>query len=222
MVHHAEDPKKKIIAAATAHFSAKGFFGARMQSIADEAGVNKAMLHYYFSTKRDLYVHVLAEVYREIFGGLAARVVPEADAKARLKLFIQFFLDFWSTRQSLMALVERELLDGGEALDEALNMVFGDAAFFGGLTGRALVENLVGLTWPRSLELTHTVFSVTGMCVVSFLGRPIFGKIMQEDVSDFDAYLARRRTNILTLIDRIFAAEPSAGGQGGGPGGVRS
>jgi len=221
MAQHSEDPKKKIIAAATAHFSAKGFFGARMQSIADEANVNKAMLHYYFSTKHELYVHVLAEVYREIFGGLAARVVPEADAKDRLKKFIDFFLDFWSTRQSLMALVERELLDGGQALDQALNMVFTDSTFFGGISGRTLVENLVGETWPRSLELTHTVFSLAGMCVISFLGRPIFGKIMLEDVSDFEAYLDRRRANIHVLIDRIFAAEAVLGSGRGAPGGGR-
>jgi AcrR family transcriptional regulator len=216
MVHNAEDPKKKIIAAATAHFSAKGFFGARMQSIADEAGVNKAMLHYYFSTKRDLYVHVMAEVYREIFGGLAARVVPEADAKKRLKLFIDFFLDFWSTRQGLLALLQRELLDGGDALEEALTLVFADATFFGGISGRDLVENLVGPGWPRSLNMAHTVFSLAGMCVTSYLGKPIFGKLMQEDVSDFGAYMNRRRANILDLIDRIFAAETLAGDRGGG------
>jgi TetR/AcrR family transcriptional regulator len=218
MVHHAEDPKKKIIAAATAHFSARGFFGARMQSIADEAGVNKAMLHYYFSTKRDLYVHVVAEVYREIFGGLAARVVPEADSKDRLKMFIDFFLDFWSDRQGLMALLQRELLDGGDALEEALTLVFSDTNFFGGISGRALIETLVGQGWPASLEMTHTIFSVAGMCVVSFLGKPIFGKLMGEDVSDFDDYMAHRRMNIQALIDRIFAGEASgrAGDLGGG------
>ncbi|MCK5537355.1 MAG: helix-turn-helix transcriptional regulator, partial [Bacteroidales bacterium] len=40
--------EQKILLAATKIFSTKGMQGARMQEIADEAGINKALLHYYF------------------------------------------------------------------------------------------------------------------------------------------------------------------------------
>ena len=44
--------EEKILEAATNVFVSKGMDGARMQEIADEAGINKALLHYYFRTFR--------------------------------------------------------------------------------------------------------------------------------------------------------------------------
>ena len=46
--------EEKILAAARKIFTTKGMAGARMQDIADEAGINKALLHYYFRDKEKL------------------------------------------------------------------------------------------------------------------------------------------------------------------------
>jgi AcrR family transcriptional regulator len=53
-----EDTKKKILLAAKKEFAEKGFSGARMSSIAKNAGVNQALLHYYFSGKTNIYINV--------------------------------------------------------------------------------------------------------------------------------------------------------------------
>ena len=47
--------EEKILAAAKKVFVLKGMAGARMQDIADEAGINKALLHYYFRSKEKLF-----------------------------------------------------------------------------------------------------------------------------------------------------------------------
>ncbi|MGB0840560.1 MAG: TetR/AcrR family transcriptional regulator, partial [Chitinophagales bacterium] len=44
-----------ILKAAKKHFVQNGYEGTRMQGIADEAGINKAMLHYYFRSKDKLF-----------------------------------------------------------------------------------------------------------------------------------------------------------------------
>jgi AcrR family transcriptional regulator len=54
--------EQKILEAARKIFLAKGLDGARMQDIADEAGINKAMLHYYFRSKDKLFEKIFAEV----------------------------------------------------------------------------------------------------------------------------------------------------------------
>jgi TetR/AcrR family transcriptional regulator len=58
-------PEERILFAATEEFAAKGFFGARTQAVADAAGVNKAMLHYYFQSKENLYSEVIKEGFWE-------------------------------------------------------------------------------------------------------------------------------------------------------------
>lgn len=62
-----EDTEKKILEAAKQVFTHKGMSGARMQEIADEAGINKALLHYYFRTKEKLFDAVFVSVLNIFF-----------------------------------------------------------------------------------------------------------------------------------------------------------
>ena len=59
--------EEKIFEAATDVFVEKGMDGARMQDIADKAGINKALLHYYFRTKDKLFNAVFEMIAKKIF-----------------------------------------------------------------------------------------------------------------------------------------------------------
>ena len=63
-----EPTKMKILQAAHTVFIRKGMDGARMQEIADEAGINKALLHYYFHSKDQLF--------HEVFYGILSQMIP--------------------------------------------------------------------------------------------------------------------------------------------------
>src|SRR5690606_24556875 len=65
------DAEKRILEAARKEFIAKGLDGARMQAVAASAGVNKALLHYYFRSKEKLYARVLEEILGAVWGELA-------------------------------------------------------------------------------------------------------------------------------------------------------
>ncbi|HSQ44090.1 MAG TPA: TetR/AcrR family transcriptional regulator [Ginsengibacter sp.] len=59
--------EEKILVAAKKVFIAKGMYGARMQDIADEAGINKALLHYYFRSKEKLFEVIFLEAAQKLF-----------------------------------------------------------------------------------------------------------------------------------------------------------
>src|SRR5882672_3266473 len=59
--------EEKILAAARKVFTTKGMSGARMQDIADEAGINKALLHYYFKNKQKLFEEIFMEAAGKLF-----------------------------------------------------------------------------------------------------------------------------------------------------------
>src|SRR5947199_9912696 len=61
------DAEQRILDAAHVVFVRRGTAGARMQEIADEAGVNKALLHYYFRSKSRLAAAVFQRVARGLF-----------------------------------------------------------------------------------------------------------------------------------------------------------
>lgn len=66
-----KNTRSEIAHAARAEFVAHGYEGARLQKIADRIGVTKAMIHYYFNTKRELFEHVFRQSVEEMFSGLA-------------------------------------------------------------------------------------------------------------------------------------------------------
>ena len=76
MSNRESDTKARILAAAEAEFLAGGFDRARMQAIADRAQINKAMLHYHFRTK--------GELFAQIFKNRAGHLFPKAEAGKRL------------------------------------------------------------------------------------------------------------------------------------------
>jgi len=59
--------EEKILEAARKVFVRKGMYGARMQDIADEAGINKALLHYYFKNKQKLFEEIFMEAAGKLF-----------------------------------------------------------------------------------------------------------------------------------------------------------
>lgn len=65
-----QDTEQQILAAALEEFASKGFYGARMQSIANRAGTNKALLHYYYRSKELLYEKALTMITNAMWSSI--------------------------------------------------------------------------------------------------------------------------------------------------------
>ena len=75
MTENDKQTEEKIFEAATDVFVEKGMDGARMQDIATHAGINKALLHYYFRTKDQLF----SKVFEKIAGRMFSKFAPVFD-----------------------------------------------------------------------------------------------------------------------------------------------
>src|SRR5215216_5790162 len=87
------DTEAKILDAAHAVFIRRGTAGARMQEIADEAGVNKALLHYYFRSKSRLADAVFHRVVGAMFARLAEAAGSDAELEEKVRRIIDIYLD---------------------------------------------------------------------------------------------------------------------------------
>ena len=81
--------EEQILAAAGRVILQKGKAGARMQEIADEAGVNKALLHYYFRSKDRIYEAVLRKSAGELFSSFLVGLDFELPIRQLLKSFVR-------------------------------------------------------------------------------------------------------------------------------------
>jgi TetR/AcrR family transcriptional regulator len=109
-----EKTRAAILHAALEEFAHEGVAGARTDEIARNAGVNKALLYYYFKDKEGLYVAVL----EQIFGGLTAKVAEVLDRndllpREKLLLYAQTHFDYMSSSPQFPRVVQREFMRTG-------------------------------------------------------------------------------------------------------------
>jgi TetR/AcrR family transcriptional regulator len=104
-----------ILAAAERVFAGAGFGGATMAAIADEAGLPKANLHYYFGSKKDLYRAVLAQTLLDWLEPTHV-ITPEADPKTAIDAYIRAKMALSVQRPHASRVFANELLHGAPVL----------------------------------------------------------------------------------------------------------
>lgn len=168
------DTDLALLDSATEVFSAHGFAGARVDSIARLAKVNKAMIYYHFKSKRGLYQAVLLRLFQGVLGEIERVVRDEADPRRRLILFYSGVARIFSERPALPRIMLREVLSGGAAFDaETAKILSGILAF----VARAIEEGVrKGLIRPAHPLIVH--FSALAPLLLFFASQPFRAKVL--------------------------------------------
>lgn len=212
-----EGTREKILSAARIEFLENGLRGARLQEIADRAGVNKALLHYHFRDKESLYRTVLESVTgrmkSEIFP--AIQPVDEHEApEAAVRRLVRTYMMVLRDHPDMVGLVLRELADGGRNLTEVLEGVVPAVGHaLGGIDQQ--IRRISG--GNPAIGSLHVLMSVFSMVWGVFLLKPIYSRILSSAGirTDFDdAFLEERVDAIADMV--LLAIAPGAG-RGGKP-----
>jgi len=116
---HTRDPeatRAAILQAATVEFSQSGLGGARVDRIAERAGINKRMLYYYFGNKEDLFLAVLEQAYRDIRDAEQALNLSTTDPVEGIRRLISFTWDYYLEHPEFLRLLNSENLHRAEHL----------------------------------------------------------------------------------------------------------
>jgi TetR/AcrR family transcriptional regulator len=205
-----EDTRAAILRAAIAEFTEQGEAGARTDAIARAAGVNKALLHYYYGTKDGLYGAVLDAV----FTGLVDRFLavlngPGSHGERLLRHFLAHF-DHLADSNPFTRLVGHELMRAraGEAshLPKIVSICFGPlhAALCATLAEGMATGEL------RRQEPGPAIQSLTGANVFYFISAPFFREIAGKDPRDPDR-LAQQRITLLDFAASVLFSDPDLG-----------
>jgi AcrR family transcriptional regulator len=88
--------EERILEAAKKVFHCKGFDGARMQEIADEAGVNKSLVHYYYRNKNNIFQAVFEDAFSKLITKLKEIFYSDLDFKSKITIFVSYYVSFLS------------------------------------------------------------------------------------------------------------------------------
>lgn len=89
-----QETETRILDAAEQVFARVGYAGATTQTISDEAGITKAMIHYYFESKERLYRAVLDRILFELIRLVQDATASGTDRIERLETFVKGFFDY--------------------------------------------------------------------------------------------------------------------------------
>lgn len=110
-----DDPRTRILDAAEHAFAESGLAGARVAAIAREAGVNKAMLYYYFGSKASLYQAVFERVLDQVADIAHTALDPAADDPlVQVGAFMDGYAQVLQAHPRFVPIMVREVLSGGE------------------------------------------------------------------------------------------------------------
>lgn len=123
MQKRALETKKKILETSQAEFSLKGFHGARMDVIAEKAGVNKQRIYAYFQNKEVLFSEVLKSCYEKIiFVEEPLKFLLEKDIPYLGEIILNLYIHFHKTHPEFWRLLTWENLSEGVHLKELTNL----------------------------------------------------------------------------------------------------
>ncbi|MFZ2285836.1 MAG: TetR/AcrR family transcriptional regulator [Bacteroidales bacterium] len=101
--------KDKIFRAASEIFEEKGYAAARMQEIADRAGINKALLHYYFNNKEQLFMAVFQVLLKKMFEKITSIFAEEISFREKIRRFLDEHIEFLIKNPSLPIFLLNEI-----------------------------------------------------------------------------------------------------------------
>ena len=201
---HDRDTEPRILEAARRVFVRRGTAGARMQEIAEEAGVNQALLHYYFRSKDRL----AAAVFREAAGRLAPavlRVLGSDDSiEEKVEQFVHLYIDTVRKHPFVPAYILAELHHHPERLAAVAAQVTGNSAL---PIAQALKDKLgaqlrdraaAGAMRPIAPE--QFLVNLLGLCVFPFVARPVLTVAFGIDDAAFERFLDDRRAELPSFI----------------------
>jgi AcrR family transcriptional regulator len=115
-VRQPERTRGRILSAATDAFSARGLGGARVDSIARAAGVNKRMLYHYFGNKDDLFLAALESAYADIREAEQALDLGKLPPMEAMRQLVEFTFDYFILRPEFVTLLNSENLHHAQHL----------------------------------------------------------------------------------------------------------
>jgi TetR/AcrR family transcriptional regulator len=208
-----EESRAAILRAAAQEFAQHGIAGARTDAIAREAGVNKALLYYYFRDKETLHGAVLDNA----FGGLKNTVFQVLDSnlptREKMLAYAGAYFDFVASNQLYPRLMQREMMRAREGQSPHIDQVI--KKYIRPIFSRVseLIQKGIAEREFRPVNPAHFVPSMVAMIVFYFSSAPMMQKIVGFNPLTPER-IAERRASVLDFISAALFDPKHTAAQG--------
>ena len=193
--------EERIKAAACKVFHQKGFAGTRTRDIAEEAGINHAMLNYYFRSKEKLFEMVMMETVAQFFKGVNLMLNDEnTSLDEKIDLIVSNYVDLLLKEPELPTFILNEVRPNPQAFVEQ-NPI--KEALTHSVLTRQYAEAVARgeITEPN---LMQAILNVIGLVIFPFIAKPILTSIINIPEEQYKALMLQRKILIPQWIKAML------------------
>ena len=190
MTDNNKQTEERIFEAATHVFEDEGMAGARMQNIANRAGINKALLHYYFRTKDHLFDAVFSKLAQKMFMKFSPIFEENLSLEEKIRFFFKEHIDFLKQNPKLPGFILNEINRNPQRIKKLIrNLDFKNlwTTIFEHHKSELHKYNITQENLPQIIT------TIASLSVFPFAARGIFEVVLGNVGVDFDDFIEARK-----------------------------
>lgn len=191
-----QDTEGQILDAAESVFQKKGMDGARMQEIADEAGINKAMLHYYYRSKQLLFEAVFSKAFSLLAPQLNKILNDDSAIEEKVRSFTYNYISFISRHPYLPNFIIQELNRNPKFFEKIQQ----SAAFPSLEKFKSQVAKEVEQGKLKPIDGEQLFINIVALNIFPFVASPLIKGFLKIDSKGFKLLMERRKTEVSEFI----------------------
>ena len=190
-----DSTEQKIFDAAHEVFTQKGMDGAKMQEIADRAGINKALLHYYYRSKEKLYEAVAKVVLSRAIPAVRQVIESDLPLEEKIRRFVETYIDIISKNTFIPLFIISEI---NKHPEHFINSILPKdlprpEVFF------QQVEDEIAAGRIRRIKPQHLIVNVISMCIFPFVGKPMMRIFLGMGPGEMRIFLEERKQEVVAF-----------------------
>jgi AcrR family transcriptional regulator len=207
MTAGAESSEERIKAAARKLFTQKGFAATRTRDIAEEAGINLALLNYYFRSKQKLFDLIMTENFQNFLAGVTVHIMDDRlTLDERVTRIVKAYIDFATDFPDLPLFVINEIRGNPSGMANRIN----DQA---GLSRSHFLRQIKEAKEEGKSALSpfHFIANLVGLTIFPFVAKPILLRVTGIPAEQFDAMMQERRELVPMWLKMMMTPDDDAG-----------
>jgi AcrR family transcriptional regulator len=174
--------------------------GTRMQEIADEAGINKALLHYYYRSKEKLFEAVFQSVFAGFFREMKSKLVGGNTIEEKVEIIVDQYTNLLDKNPFVPHFIINEINRNPLTLTRIMEQEqFSPQLFIEVFGGKDLQK--------KGLDPSQLIVSLMGMMIFPYAARNLVQLIyFKDDASEYENFLQERKIFLKQMILKMIKA----------------
>jgi len=200
----ADRTRQAVLRAAMAEFADHGFGGARVEAIAERAGVNKKLIYYYFDGKDELFVAVLEQTYADIRAAERELQLEASEPLAAVQKLITFTWNHYLAHPEFLALLNSENMHRADHLRRSRRIRDMNSPLIDTLA-QVLARGAERGEMRPGIDPMQLYISIAGLAYFYLSNHHTLGAVFGRELMSGDS-LAERLAHILDVVTRYVRA----------------